>query len=67
MKVKFLVDYFDAGQKVFEAGREYEGDLEAFVHRGNAVEVKAKEQKKDEKKDEPKKQKKDEKKDEPKK
>lgn len=40
MKVKFLVDYFDAGQKIFEAGKEYEGELAHFVRRGNAVEVK---------------------------
>lgn len=40
MKVKFIRDVFNAGNKMYEAGKEYEGDLERYVRRGEAEEVK---------------------------
>jgi len=39
MKVKFTRDVFNAGTKIFEADREYSGDLARYVRRGEAVEV----------------------------
>jgi hypothetical protein len=55
MHVKFVRDVFDAGVKVHAVGDEKDGDFARHVRRGNAVELKAKEQEKDKKKDEPKK------------
>lgn len=43
MKVKFQRDIFNAGTKIYEAGREYSGDLARYVRRGEAVEVKGQE------------------------
>jgi hypothetical protein len=40
MKVKFIRDVFNAGTKIFEADREYSGDLARYVRRGEAEEVK---------------------------
>jgi hypothetical protein len=40
MKVKFTRDVFNAGNKMYETGKEYEGDLERYVRRGEAEEVK---------------------------
>ncbi len=40
MKVRFLRDIFNAGTKIYEAGKEYDGDLARYVRRGDAVEVK---------------------------
>lgn len=42
MKVEFLRDIFNAGTKIYEAGKVYEGDLERYVRRGDAVEANGK-------------------------